>query len=100
MARAQSRSILAMKILMEQDQVFPVRIVLKLLGAPVHCALPIFLAKEDIDEPSIDLERNLEQRHHSSRTSRALDQGGSPFGPGNTFSSGLVQPVVLSPYRF
>jgi hypothetical protein len=73
MTRAQSRSILTVKILMELDQIFPVRIVLKLLDAPVHRAFSVLLAKEDIGQPSIDLDRNLEQRDLIARTRRALD---------------------------
>src|SRR5437773_3093026 len=73
MTRAQPRSILTMKILIELDQIFPVGIVMKLLGAPIYRALPVLIAKEDIGQPSIDLERNLEQRHQISRTGWALD---------------------------
>ena len=48
MAGSQPRSILAMKILVEQNEVLPVGIVLELIYAAIDSAPSLFIAQEDL----------------------------------------------------
>jgi hypothetical protein len=63
MARADSASIVAMEVLMEQHQVAPMRIeVIESVGT-VNSADALLVAQKDTREPAGDLGRDLPQRH-------------------------------------
>jgi hypothetical protein len=60
---ADARAVVAVEVLVEQDQVPPVPIGLKLLGCAVHGAPAMLVPEEGLREAPGDLPRNLEQRH-------------------------------------
>ena len=72
-AGAEPCSIVAVEILVEQDQVAPVRIFLEFLCASVDRPTAIRVAKERGGKPALDLLCHLEQRHILAGTGRALD---------------------------
>src|SRR3974377_1849677 len=72
MAGPQTRAIVTMKILIEEDEVFTMRVVLKLLGAAIDGTPSFFVAQEDILQAVPDLFCHLEQSLHLSGTRRAL----------------------------
>ena len=62
-AGAEPGAVVAVEVLVEQDQVAPVRIVLELRRAAVHRPPPVVVAQERRRQPPRDLLRDLEQRH-------------------------------------
>ena len=59
MTGAQTRAVVAVKVLVEQHQVAEVRIVLELLGSAVDRPMTVRVAKEDAGEPAGDFFRDL-----------------------------------------
>src|SRR5215467_4592022 len=70
---AQSGTVVAVEILVEQEVVLPVGVLLELLGAPVHWPRPSFTAQKDARESARQLLRNLIERQVLSRAGRTLD---------------------------
>src|SRR6516225_1800842 len=69
MAGAKPGAILAMKVLVEQDVIPPLRVFLEFLGASVNRPPVIFIAKKDAGQAQRNLLRHLKQRHVFSGTS-------------------------------
>src|SRR6185369_14495496 len=63
MARTESRTVVPVEVLVEQDVVAPVRVLLELLRSTVDGPLPISVAHEDRGQSSGDLLGHFEQRH-------------------------------------
>src|SRR5439155_7331207 len=61
MTRAQTRAVIAVEVFVEEDQVAPVRILLKLPRAPVNRAAALIVSLEDGAEPARDLLGHLVQ---------------------------------------
>src|SRR6266404_9445180 len=73
MARAATTAGLAMEVFVEQNEIPPIWIGRVLVDLAVTWALAVLVRQEDPREPTGKLVRNLLERHHVSRTSRALD---------------------------
>src|SRR5262245_11629305 len=73
-ARAEASAIVAVEVLVEEDQVAPVRVVLELGCASVDRPLAARVAQEDAREPPRDLLRDLEKGHPVPGSRRALDR--------------------------
>ena|SRR5215813_12567600 len=58
-ARAKTRAIVTMKIFIEQDEIAPVRVLLKLAAASVHRSSSIPVSKKNAGQPARDLFRHL-----------------------------------------
>src|SRR6516162_9366766 len=69
----QPGAIVAMKVLVEQDVVAPVRIGLKLLGTTIDRPSPLLVAAEDTLQAVGNLPAHFEQVHQLARTGGALD---------------------------
>ncbi|HYX59139.1 MAG TPA: hypothetical protein VE888_09030, partial [Streptosporangiaceae bacterium] len=69
----QPGSVVAVEVLVEQDQVTPVRVVLKEPGSAVDGALPVTVPQEGADQAAGQLLGHLEQRHHRPGAGRAFD---------------------------
>ena len=63
MAGAETRTIVAMKVFVEQNIVLPVRIALKFAGTAEHRALPFFISEEDAREATGNVSSDFKQRH-------------------------------------
>src|SRR6516162_7872009 len=72
MAGADARAVVAVKILVEQNQVSPMRVHLKFLIASVNGTAPILIPQENPGQATRKLCRNLPKCHHSAGISRAL----------------------------
>src|SRR5262245_56176675 len=70
---AETGPIVAVEVLIEQDQITPVRILLKLANPPIDRPPTILVFEEYACQPAADLFGNLVQGHLSSRARRALD---------------------------
>jgi len=57
-------AVVAVEVLVEQDEVAPVRVVLEHPGPAVDRAVPVTVAQEGPDEPAGQFLRHFEQRHH------------------------------------
>ncbi len=66
-AGPEPRAVVTVEILVEQDQVAPVRIVLELGRPAVDRPLPIGIAQKRARQPADNLLRHLEQRHVAAR---------------------------------
>ena len=73
MAGAQTGTVVAMKVLVEHQQVSPVRIALKRRHASVNRSAAAVVSAEDRNETIGDLFGHLEQGHLASRTGWTLD---------------------------
>ena len=73
-ARAEPGAVVAVEVLVEEDQVTPVRILLERRASAVDRPSPVGVREEDADEAARDLLRHLEQRHPDARARRALDR--------------------------
>src|SRR5262249_36239409 len=73
MTRAQTGAVIAMEVLVEQDQVAPVRVLLELPALAVHRPPPILITQEDAGETARDLLSHLVQGHMLSRARRPLE---------------------------
>src|SRR3954469_1261738 len=62
MARADAGAVVAVEVLVEKDQIAPVRVLLKSGGAAVQRPA-VVLAQEDQADPPRDLIRHLPERH-------------------------------------
>src|SRR5262249_38309595 len=72
MAGAQAGAVVAVEVLVEQDQVAPMRIGLEFSGASVDGASALLVAKEQTREPLGDLSRDLEQGYVLAGARRTL----------------------------
>src|SRR5215472_9935299 len=72
MAGAQPGTIVAMKILVEQDAVPPLRVFLEFCRPSVNGTPPALITKKNTLQAQRNVFRNLEQRHVFSRTRRAF----------------------------
>src|SRR5262249_27865327 len=72
MARTEPRAVVAVEILVEQQQIAPVRVVLERRRAAVHSPPAVLVAQEDVREPCCDLFRDVEQVHPAARSARTL----------------------------
>ena len=75
-ARAETGAVVAVEVLVEQQQVAPVRIGLEQLGAPEHGAPPALVAQEGRGQAPADLVGHLEQVQLVARAGRALAPSG------------------------
>src|SRR5207247_10367693 len=73
-AGAEPCTVVAVKVLIEEDAVAPVRIALELLGSSIDRAPPIAIAQEDAGEPAAELLGHLVERHPPSRAGRTFDR--------------------------
>src|SRR5262245_15105576 len=73
MARPDPRAVVAMKILIEQDVVAPVRIALEGGGLAEDGTVALRIAQEDAGQPVTDLFGDLPERHLLARPGGALD---------------------------
>ena len=73
-ARAEPRPVVAVKILIEEDQIAPLGIGLELLGSSVHRPATAVVAQEDPRQAIRNLFGDFEQVHHLSGPGRALDR--------------------------
>lgn len=73
MAGADAGSVISMKILVEENQIFPVRIRLKFLSAPVGRSAPVGTPQKNVGEATGDLSGNLPQVHHPPRARGEFD---------------------------
>src|SRR5512133_455171 len=64
MARSQPRTVVAMEIFVEQEQVAPMRVVLEFLRSTIHGAPAMIILQENAGEAVCELPGNLEQVHH------------------------------------
>ena len=55
--------VVPVEVLVEENQVTPVRVLLELRGAAVDGAAPALVPQEEAGEPPRDLLRHLEERH-------------------------------------
>ena len=72
-ARAEAGAVVAVKILIKQDEVAPVRILLELSGAAVHRTLAGLVPHEDAGQSARDLLGDLVERHEPAGAGRAFD---------------------------
>src|SRR6185437_2948014 len=72
-ARAEAGAIVAVKMLVEQDVISPVRVALEFCGAAVGGSTACLIAEEDPCQSIRELVRDIEQVHHFSGARRALD---------------------------
>src|SRR5262245_30955333 len=72
MAGAQAGAVVAVEVLVEQDQVAPVRIGLEFSSAAVYGASALLVAQERTREPLGDFSRDLEQGHALPGARRTL----------------------------
>src|SRR4030095_7359439 len=70
---AEPRSVVTVKILIEEDQIAPVRIVLELGGPAVHRSSSAGVPQERAGQPAGELLGHIEERHVSPRTGRTLN---------------------------
>src|SRR4051794_28969854 len=70
--RAETRAVVAVEIFVEQDEVAPVRIVLKLCRSAVYRPVAVCVAQEHLFESPLDLARHFEESHSVTGTGRAL----------------------------
>jgi len=66
-------AVVAMEVLVEQDEVPPVRVLLEQSGPAIDGPPSVVTTQERADEAAGQLLRHLEQRHHRPRARRALD---------------------------
>jgi hypothetical protein len=71
---AQSGAVVAVEVLVEQDEVAPVRVGLELLRAAVDRAAPVAIDEERGDQTAGQFAGNLGQRHSLPRPGGALDR--------------------------
>src|SRR5262245_3237771 len=62
-----------MEVLVEEDEITPVRVLLKLLGSTVDRAPAVLVLEKDLGQPLRKLGRYLVKRHVAARASRTLD---------------------------
>ena len=72
-AGSQPRSVVAVEVFVEQDEVAPVRIFLELLRPSIYRPPAILVAQESARQPALNLFRHLEQRHVPAGTGRTLN---------------------------
>src|SRR5689334_5014575 len=73
MAGADAGTVVAVEVLVKEDQIAPVRIVLIAAVLSVHGTAALFVLKEDAREPSRELSRDIPQREVLSRCGRILN---------------------------
>src|SRR5262249_13413086 len=73
MAGSESGSVITVEVLVEEHQVAPVRIILKLGGAAIYWTTTIIPAQEDVSQAARYLFCYLEQIHLTTRTGRTLN---------------------------
>src|ERR1700674_1090804 len=72
-ARSQACAIVTVKILVEQNQVFPVRVVLKALDAPGDRPAAVFPSNENMNESPGNLRGHFPKVRFPGRAGRAFD---------------------------
>src|SRR3954447_26038393 len=65
-ARTDAGAVVTVEVLVEEDQVPPVRVLLELRGAAVGRTMAVAVPHEDADQAAGDLMRDLCQRHQPS----------------------------------
>src|SRR3954470_7239040 len=73
MARPETRAVVAVEVLVEQEQIAPVRIGLKLRRSSVDGAMSVAVAQEDGGEAARDFLRDLIERHLPARSRGTFD---------------------------
>src|SRR5262245_6627242 len=73
MARAEPGAVVAVEVLVEQDEIAPVGVLLELRAPSVYRPPPILASQEDAGQPARDLLGNLVQVHEPSGARGALD---------------------------
>src|SRR4051795_4230287 len=73
MAGSEPGTVVAMEILVEQNQVAPVRILLEYFSTAVHRSLTGFVPQEDVAQPALNFLRHFEQRHELPGACWTLD---------------------------
>src|SRR5258708_1990065 len=64
MTRAETRTVVAVKVFVEQNVIAPVGVGLKLLGAPIHRPATILVAHKGCGKPIGDLVAHLKEVQH------------------------------------
>src|SRR6266540_4103129 len=85
-ARAEAGPVVAVEVLVEQEQVAPVRVLLKLARPPVDRPPALAVAEKDAGQPARDLLGDLIQGH-------------APTGARGTFDRELVAVVTVVVYQ-
>src|SRR5207253_2312996 len=70
---SQSRPVVTVEVLVEEDQVTPVRVGLELRRTSVYRTRALLVPDEDAREPPRDLLGHLEEVHLDARARRAFD---------------------------
>ena len=73
MTRPDAGTVVAMKVLVEQDVVPPMRVRLEFFGAAVNRPAAVGIARESSGQPTRDLLGHFEQVHQFAGTGRAFD---------------------------
>src|SRR5581483_9286034 len=73
MIGADTRAVIAMKIFMKQNEVFPVRVALKHFDAACHGATSIRPTQEEMNQAAGEVRGHCPQIHFVARTRGALD---------------------------
>src|SRR5262245_15954386 len=73
-ARADTGAGVAVEVLVEEDQIAPVRVGLERGGFAVHRPGALLVAEEDANEAPRDLLGHLEERHADTGSGRTLDR--------------------------
>src|SRR5947209_5866795 len=76
----ESGTVIAVEVLVKQDEITPVRVLLKRSGSPIDRTLALLISQEDVGQPPRDLFGNLIEVH-------------VPSGAGGTFD-GKIIPVI------
>src|SRR5437773_411577 len=71
-ARAEAGAVVAVEVLVEEDEVAPVRVLLELLAAAVDRAAAVAPAQEDVREAARELRGDLPQVQEPPRAGREL----------------------------
>src|SRR5690348_341192 len=74
MAGTKTGAVVTVEILVEQNQIAPVRIVVELARPAVDRSLPVLILEEDRSEAPAEILRDLIQVHSPSRSSGTLDR--------------------------
>src|SRR5882724_5846622 len=73
MAGADPCTRVAMEVLVEQDQVAPMRVSLELFQIPEHWAAAVLILKKDAGHATREFSRHLPQAHHRAGSGRVLN---------------------------
>src|SRR5262245_21283180 len=74
MACTESGAIVAVEVLVKQDEVAPIRVLLELSSSPVYRPATVLVPHKDASQPARDLLGHLVQRHSVPITRRTFDR--------------------------